>query len=370
MAIAPLPSALSFPSLPRCRQLYLPTIAAPNLARRTLAHCCFAKRSRRSRAIKSNEELCDELREFNSSVGLPEDRAPSMNKLRENGRTDLANIVRRRGYKVITELLLNSNGKNHSEKSSLKDSLTAKICKTAGDLEDTNSSIDCTYSSNTLEKDMIDSNGVILDVSEESLLPKAAKFVQIGDLDKIGGEDSELCQNLTFKAYEQDFQNEINHLKNLMEQNEVELSQIKQQVEDENVLKYFSKIALNNLYAKGTTELGDMKRKIAEKDMELHMAEENLSELIEVHIDYWTDGEIIEVAGSFNGWQHRVRMNPHPSSEHINPHGSRRRFLWTAVLWLYPGVYEIKFIVDDHWQIDYQREIITSGGIVNNVLKV
>lgn len=34
---------------------------------------------------------------------------------------------------------------------------------------------------------MIDSDGVILKDSEESLLPKAAKFVQIGDLDKIGG---------------------------------------------------------------------------------------------------------------------------------------------------------------------------------------
>ncbi|XP_074577809.1 uncharacterized protein LOC141834331 [Curcuma longa] len=364
MAIAPSPSALSFPSLPRCQRLHFTAVAATNLARRALSHCCFAKRSR-SRAIKSNEELCDELREFNSSVGLPEDRAPSMSKLRENGRTDLANIVRRRGYKAITELLLNSNGKNHSEKSSQgnEDSSTAKICKTAGDQEDTNLSVDCTCSSNTLEKDMIDSNGVILDVSEESLLPEAAKFVQIGDLDKIGGEDSELCQDLTFKAYEQDYQNENNHLKNIMEQNEVELSQIKQQIEDEN-------IALNNLYAKGTTELGDMKRKIAEKDMELQMAEENLSELIEVHIDYWTDGEIVEVAGSFNGWQHRVRMNPHPSSQHINPDGSRKPFLWTTGLWLYPGVYEIKFIVDGHWQIDYQREIISSSGIVNNVLKV
>lgn len=31
---------------------------------------------------------------------------------------------------------------------------------------------------------------------------------------------------------------------------------------------------------------------------------------------------------------------------------------------------QIKFIVDGHWQIDYQREIISSSGIVNNVLKV
>lgn len=45
--------------------------------------------------------------------------------------------------------------------------------------------------------------------------------------------------------------------------------------------------------------------------------------LTQVRIDYWANGQIIEVAGSFNGWQHRVRMDHHPSSKHINPPGYR-----------------------------------------------
>lgn len=56
---------------------------------------------------------------------------------------------------------------------------------------------------------------------------------------------------------------------------------------------FFYQIALNNLYAKGTSELGDMKRRIAEKDMELHMAEENLSELIEVSALYLSSISLI-----------------------------------------------------------------------------
>ncbi|RWV92619.1 hypothetical protein GW17_00044987, partial [Ensete ventricosum] len=129
-------------------------------------------------------------------------------------------------------------------------------------------------------------------------------------------------------------------------------------------------LALSSLHARATVELADIKRIIAEKDAELHAAEGNLNGLKEVRIDSWANGQIVEVAGSFNGWQHRVRMDQHPSSKHINPPGYRKPMLWSTVLWLYPGVYEIKFIVDGEWRIDSQWEIITSGGITNNVLRV
>lgn len=42
-----------------------------------------------------------------SIVGLPEGHIPSMKELSEHGRKDLANIVRRRGYKLIGELIGN-----------------------------------------------------------------------------------------------------------------------------------------------------------------------------------------------------------------------------------------------------------------------
>lgn len=55
--------------------------------------------------MKSDQELCNDIREFVSAVGLPEGHLPSMKELSQHGRTDLANIVRRRGYKHIKDLL-------------------------------------------------------------------------------------------------------------------------------------------------------------------------------------------------------------------------------------------------------------------------
>nr|CAD1835750.1 unnamed protein product [Ananas comosus var. bracteatus] len=91
---------------------------------------------------------------------------------------------------------------------------------------------------------------------------------------------------------------------------------------------------------------------------------------VDVQIDYWANGEVVEIAGSFNGWQHRIKMDLDPSSQSTNPSVSRQSLHWTTILWLYPGVYEIKFIVDGNWRTDSRREIVTSGNITNNVLRV
>ncbi|XP_074592192.1 protein PTST homolog 3, chloroplastic-like [Curcuma longa] len=146
-------------------------------------------------------------------------------------------------------------------------------------------------------------------------------------------------------------------------QKEMELSELKKQIEDE-------KLALVNLRARVKTELGDIQRTIADKDAELRVAKEYLNGLKEVHINYTTNGQVVEVAGSFNGWQHKIRMDLHHSSECIDSPASRKLVLWSTVLWLYPGIYEIKFIVDGHWEVDPGQEIITGGGFTNNVLIV
>ncbi|XP_065001467.1 protein PTST homolog 3, chloroplastic-like [Musa acuminata AAA Group] len=403
MALAPWPSSLShlagdrrsFPSFRRSQELRLLWSSNPYLVRRSLAPCCSGEEFRyaaafigslgdykvlwRGRALKRKEELCHELREFISATGLAENRVPSMKELCENGRKDLANIVRRRGYKVVTELLFNSNGENHSDKISegRQRFIDAELYKAAGGQETKiHVSPYCTLrrSNRSMERDLVKSNGMVLtdnhvqvcdnsESSVDSLHIKAVKFRQTGELDTMEGEDCELYHDLASEIYEHDNQNEINRLKILLHQKKMELSQLKQQIDDE-------KLALSSLHARATVELGDIKRIVAEKDAELHAAEGNLNGLKEVHIDYWANGQIIEVAGSFNGWQHRVRMDHHPSSKHINPPGYRKPMLWSTVLWLYPGVYEIKFIVDGEWRIDSQWEIITSGGITNNVLRV
>ncbi|XVE61663.1 hypothetical protein DITRI_Ditri06bG0058000 [Diplodiscus trichospermus] len=77
--------------------------------RRNLKICAFSvKRPRSGRKVKSNEELYNDIREFVAAVGLPEGHVPSLKELSQHGRNDLANIVRRRGYKVIRKLLTSS----------------------------------------------------------------------------------------------------------------------------------------------------------------------------------------------------------------------------------------------------------------------
>ena len=44
---------------------------------------CFRSRSRK---VKSNEELCNEIREFLTALGLPEDHVPSTKELSLHGR--------------------------------------------------------------------------------------------------------------------------------------------------------------------------------------------------------------------------------------------------------------------------------------------
>ncbi|CAH1450755.1 unnamed protein product [Lactuca virosa] len=54
---------------------------------------------------RTNADLCNDLREFMSDVGFHDGHVPSLKELSHHGRQDLANLVRRRGYKLIKELL-------------------------------------------------------------------------------------------------------------------------------------------------------------------------------------------------------------------------------------------------------------------------
>ncbi|KAL4566994.1 hypothetical protein LXL04_022564 [Taraxacum kok-saghyz] len=54
---------------------------------------------------RTNADLCNDLREFISDAGLPDGHVPSLKELSQHRRQDVANLVRRRGYKLIKELL-------------------------------------------------------------------------------------------------------------------------------------------------------------------------------------------------------------------------------------------------------------------------
>ncbi|XP_060967716.1 protein PTST homolog 3, chloroplastic isoform X7 [Cannabis sativa] len=146
-------------------------------------------------------------------------------------------------------------------------------------------------------------------------------------------------------------------------QKEQELSRLREEIEKQ-------KNDLSVLQAKAETEISKAQKLIFEKDAELQAAEETLSGLVEVEITYCGDGETVEVTGTFNGWHHCIKMDQDPQSTATDPSGSRKSKLWSTVLWLYPGVYEIKFIIDGHWKIDPDRETITQGNICNNILRV
>ncbi|CAK9176098.1 unnamed protein product, partial [Ilex paraguariensis] len=160
------------------------------------------------RKVKSNADLCKDIREFLSAVGLPEDHVPSMKDFSQYGRQDLANIVRRRGYKLIRELLATStetnvNGSDAEEGLvEKKDTVSASLDELAGQDETVKDfgevfswsredlSMKDNISTMNIDRDLIsdDQSSISTESSaNSSLQEKVAKFIQIGELDTIEG---------------------------------------------------------------------------------------------------------------------------------------------------------------------------------------
>ncbi|XP_020260916.1 protein PTST, chloroplastic-like isoform X3 [Asparagus officinalis] len=364
------------------------------------------KKGKVSKPSKSNEDLCTELREFMSVAGFPENRLPTMKELSECGRKDLANSVRRRGYKVVRALLINSfKNLSDTEKSSIEEPNFKNACSEEAsevkgrDLVESAEYFSSTSGSSMMETYMVRTNdaaasdiSVQVCSSSESFIAclhsRAANFVETGKLDVfeayVGSQEVPSLPQQIYRdrliteqglegagnaekfTSEMDSERinraEIDHLKAMLRQKEVELLELKRHIEME-------KQALYTLQDKANKGIFNAHRMATEKDMELHVAEESLSGLKEVLIEYWGNGEIVEVAGSFNGWHNRIKMDLHTLSEQLEPL-SRGLKLWSTILWLYPGIYEIKFIVDGTWKVDPNREMSTSCNITNNILRV
>lgn len=411
-----------------------------------------------------------------SEIGLPDGHVPSLKELSQHGRQDLANIVRRRGYKLIKELLAASqetNTDSHVEGSLTEDKASDKEDESTYGLdedgkelaedvflscEDTMMEHTTTtvtnparvgYGEDTIMEETSNNNSYDDDTKSDvesflvadgsakpSLQEKVAKFMQSGELEPVedddlddianakensGSQDSTkpessfesenpnnhmLCEpdsmnlengsiltsqlvNLTssqsrnttssdqlasaesadtnkdveVEIRTKEDQAEINRIKVMLHHKELELSQLKEQIEK-------NKEALSELQAKAETEISKAQKLLLDKDAELLAAEESLSGLKQVQVEYWGEGETVEVAGSFNGWHHGVKLDPQPSSNITDPVELSDTRLWKSTLWLYPGIYEIKFIVDGKWMIDPMKEVVTRGSIHNNVLRV
>ncbi|KAK3043069.1 hypothetical protein RJ639_002637, partial [Escallonia herrerae] len=369
--------------------------------------------ARAKHKVRSNADLCNDILQFVSEVGLPEGHLPSLKELSQHGRQDLANIVRRRGYKLIRELLttsMNTNvyGSDTEERSSntqekvrvAEDKLTGqdeKVKVFAGEVSLSTEApmMEGHSSSMNFDTDVNfdDKSCTSIDPTKSTLQEKVANFMRNGELDTIddsgfsilnegvaeegrGFLESQKCIEPEFSSFsklqndqvlsrtdapdilnrssalssqqvvplpsasengtsrnhnspteglsidikeepdvesgEKDNQLEVNRLKSMLHQKELELSQLKQQIETE-------KLALSILQTKAETEISKAQEIISIKDAELHAAEESLSGLEEVQIEYWGDGDTVEVAGSFNGWHHRVQMDPQPLLSNVEP---------------------------------------------------
>lgn len=394
----------------------------------------------------SDAELGNALREFVASVGLPQDHVPSTKELSHHGRKDLANIVRRRGHKLIKELLAKSTNIAIYGFDTLKnyngDSNENSECEETGQGENLNDTIEELTDVPLMDDDSA-AGASLVAKHEPSFIPneeshvsgepsitlqeKVENFMRFGQLDTVEddmcgdlklddgskmsnfgqssvegepmthsegdsryfprdsnikvGQNGSLLITRDFYSSAQgpqniDFDNEvhietgkmeneveINRLKHMLRQKELELSKLKEEIERE-------KQELSILQTKAENEINKAQKLISEKSAELHAAEESLSGLMEAKIQYSGEGRMVEVAGSFNGWHQRIKMDPQPSSAIVDPIASRKPRLWSTTLWLYPGVYEIKFIVDGHWKIDPQRESTIKGGLENNILRV
>ncbi|KAI5081011.1 hypothetical protein GOP47_0004194 [Adiantum capillus-veneris] len=413
-----------------------------------------ARTRRNARSTMRDTQLCKELQLFLSSQGLPLDKVPSTKELSKRGRDDLAKVVRRRGYKAVQELLVNSDSKPAAAKedneiysargndtsSAVTNSISSneeQSHKKPGTPDDTGQGLESNLgitASTTQENAKSEAasgattklNGSLVEnQGEEELRRKAAEFVRTGHLDQLTDSDEgeeeddneifedssdeeeiinmqngqwntegiaaekaallraklvpflkgmapgQLSKQVTESmlgssqglksSAEADFK--LQEIKSALISKERELREVARDLEE-------TKAQLALIQAKATAEVAQAKQLVLEKDIRLKSADLALANLKRVHVEYWGEGERVELAGSFNGWKYFILMESDPTSEISKPDGSRGPMMWGTELWLYPGVYEIKFIIDGVWQIDQRREIMTRNSHHNNILRV
>jgi hypothetical protein len=117
-----------------------------------------------------------------------------------------------------------------------------------------------------------------------------------------------------------------------------------------------AKIAV--LEGKMALEIIEKNKIIEEKQRRLDEAEKALSELRTVYIVWSNPASEVLLTGSFDGWTSQRRME------------RSERGTFSLNLRLYPGRYEIKFIVDGVWRNDPLRPLVSNNGHENNLLTV
>uniref|UniRef100_A0ACD5W8Y5 Uncharacterized protein n=1 Tax=Avena sativa TaxID=4498 RepID=A0ACD5W8Y5_AVESA len=117
-----------------------------------------------------------------------------------------------------------------------------------------------------------------------------------------------------------------------------------------------AKIAV--LEGKMALEIIERNKIIEEKQMRLDEVEKALSELRTVCIVWPNPASEVLLTGSFDGWTSQRKME------------RSERGIFSINLRLYPGRYEIKFIVDGVWKNDPLRPTLNNNGHENNLVIV
>ncbi|KAK3149699.1 hypothetical protein QOZ80_3AG0221090 [Eleusine coracana subsp. coracana] len=117
-----------------------------------------------------------------------------------------------------------------------------------------------------------------------------------------------------------------------------------------------AKIAV--LEGKMALETIERNKIIEEKQRRLDEVEKALSELRTVYLVWPNPASEVLVVGSFDGWTNQRKME------------RSERGIFSLNLRLYPGRYEIKFIVDGVWKNDPLRPTVYNNGHENNLLVV
>lgn len=102
----------------------------------------------------------------------------------------------------------------------------------------------------------------------------------------------------------------------------------------------------------------DTQKLVEEKQRRINSARKTL-QLLRTTSIFWThSASEVLLVGSFDGWTSQIKME------------KTRTGIFSATLKLYPGRYEIKFIVDGVWRIDPMLPIVRNNGYENNSLIV
>ncbi|TKY69737.1 PTST protein [Spatholobus suberectus] len=100
----------------------------------------------------------------------------------------------------------------------------------------------------------------------------------------------------------------------------------------------------------------DAHKVVEEKQKKINNAQKALQILKSTCVVWPNNASEVLLTGSFDGWSTKRRMERLSSG------------MFSLSLQLYPGRYEMKFIVDGEWKIDPLRPVVISNGYENNLL--